>query len=199
MHLSSVTILDEVWHYVAPGGQEELEGLTKFVRDPGTTSTAEEARERIRSWLQARKRAAMVGIPELSAHEQMKVYEKLVRSIEKRYPEFAHRINQMKFSREGRAPTDDFVKQFHSLVDEELRLVEADEMVTKNRKKTSVMEDVNVNAVRAQAPPDQSGPGDSGRESTEKSKKPCRQFQKTGECRFGDKCISVTMCKNLLK
>ena len=44
MHLSSVTILDEVWHYVAPGGQEELEGVTKFVRGPGTTSAAEEAR-----------------------------------------------------------------------------------------------------------------------------------------------------------
>ena len=131
MHLSSVAVLDGVWHYVAPGGQEELEGLTKFVRGPGSASTAEEARERIRLWLQARRRAVMVGIPELSAHEQMKVYEKLVKSIEKRHPEFANRINQMKFSREGRAPTDEFVKQFHALLDEELRLVEADEMVTK--------------------------------------------------------------------
>ena len=53
-----------------------------------------------------------------------------------------------------------------------------------------MMEDVNVNAVRAQSPPDQSGPRDSGRESTEGTKaKPCRQFQKTGECRYGDKCI----------
>ena len=34
VHLSSVAVLDEVWRYVAPGGQEELEGLTKFVRGP---------------------------------------------------------------------------------------------------------------------------------------------------------------------
>ena len=52
------------------------------------------------------------------------------------------------------------------------------------------MEDVNVNAARAQPPPDQSGPRESGRESTEGTKaKPCRQFKKTGACKYGDKCI----------
>ena len=42
--LAVVSILDEVWNYVAPGGQEEVEGLTRYIRNPGTASTAAEAR-----------------------------------------------------------------------------------------------------------------------------------------------------------
>ena len=68
------------------GGQEEVEGLTKFVRDPGDATTAEEAREKIRLWQQARKRAEMMGIPCLSPYEQMSVYQRLIKPIEKKKP-----------------------------------------------------------------------------------------------------------------
>ena len=81
--ISSLNVLDEIWHYVAPGGQEELRGLTKFVRDPGTTTAAEDALKIIRLWMQTRKRATMMGIPELSPHEQMQVMEKLTRDLKK--------------------------------------------------------------------------------------------------------------------
>ena len=40
-----VSILDEVWNYVAPGGQEEVEGLTRYIRNPGTAAPAAAARQ----------------------------------------------------------------------------------------------------------------------------------------------------------
>eukprot|EP00974_Lingulodinium_polyedra_P014594 1412449-Lingulodinium_polyedra.AAC.1 len=92
---SALTVLDEVWHYVAPGGKEELKGLARFVRDPGTANTAEEALKRTRLWMQARKRAVVVGTPELSPHEQMQVLEKLIKNLEKKHEEFTFRLNQI--------------------------------------------------------------------------------------------------------
>ena len=38
-HLTAVSILDEVWNYVAPGGQEEIESLPRYIRNPGTAAT----------------------------------------------------------------------------------------------------------------------------------------------------------------
>ena len=133
-HLTAVSILDEVWNYVAPGGQDEIEGLTKYIRSPGTASTATEARSQIRIWMHARKRAVAMSIPDLSPFEQVKVLENFVNSVEKKRADFAHRIEIMKFSREGRTPTQEFVMQFQSLIEDELRLVEADELVIQNRR-----------------------------------------------------------------
>ena len=52
--------------------------------DEAQARAAEEAREKIRLWLKARKRAEMMGNPCLSPYEQMKVYQKLIRPIEKK-------------------------------------------------------------------------------------------------------------------
>ena len=38
--LTVVSILDEVWNFVAPGGQDDIEGLTKYIRSPGAAATA---------------------------------------------------------------------------------------------------------------------------------------------------------------
>ena len=131
IQLTAVSILDEVWNYVAPGGQEELEGLTRYIRNPGGANTAEEARKAIRMWMQARRRAVVMKIPDLSPLEQMKALDKLIREVEKKHGDFAHRVSQMKYAREGRLPTDEFILQYQSLIEEELRLVESDEMVLK--------------------------------------------------------------------
>ena len=77
--LTAPGILSEVWDYVSPGGQEELEGLTKYIRKPGSAATAEEARKTIRTWMLARKRAVVMSIPDLSPYEQVKVLESLVK------------------------------------------------------------------------------------------------------------------------
>ena len=44
--LTTTSILDEVWNYVAPGGQEEIESLTRYIRKPGSAATATEAIEK---------------------------------------------------------------------------------------------------------------------------------------------------------
>ena len=53
--LTAVGVLDEVWKFVAPGGKEEMEGRTKYIRDPGSAPTAQEAIKKLRIWLQSRK------------------------------------------------------------------------------------------------------------------------------------------------
>ena len=94
-----------------------------------------------------------MSIPDLSPFEQVKVLENFVKSVEKKRADFAHRIEIMKFSREGRTPTQEFVMQFQSLIEDELRLVEADELVIQNRKKTGMNTDeILVNAVNTQGP-----------------------------------------------
>eukprot|EP00974_Lingulodinium_polyedra_P079771 7723752-Lingulodinium_polyedra.AAC.1 len=47
--------------------------------------------------------------------------------------EFAYRVNQVKYAREGRCPTNEFVREFQSFLEEELRMLEADELVAKHR------------------------------------------------------------------
>eukprot|EP00975_Prorocentrum_lima_P070149 12930395-Prorocentrum_lima.AAC.1 len=42
MDRSAIFILDVVWE-VAPGGQHAVQGLIKYVREAGVSSTAEEA------------------------------------------------------------------------------------------------------------------------------------------------------------
>ena len=72
--LTVVSILDEVWNFVAPGGQEEIEGLT--------VATAAEARKIIRTWLLAIRRAVMMSIPDLSPFERMTVLLNLVKGVD---------------------------------------------------------------------------------------------------------------------
>ena len=43
-------------------------------------------------------------------------------------------MNQLKYSRDGRCPTEEFVAEFQRLIEEELRMVEADEQVIASRK-----------------------------------------------------------------
>ena len=77
-------------------------GLTKYIRNPGSANSAVEARKKIRTWRQARTRAVVMGIPDLSPLEQMKALEKLVKEIEKKHIECAHKLAQLKYSREGK-------------------------------------------------------------------------------------------------
>eukprot|EP00975_Prorocentrum_lima_P020783 4370863-Prorocentrum_lima.AAC.1 len=58
-------VLDTVWEDVAPGGQEELQSLTRFVRSPGFANTAEEALKMLSTWRTAQNRGQEVGIPAL--------------------------------------------------------------------------------------------------------------------------------------
>ena len=81
--ITAVAILDEVWNYVAPGCQEDMEGLTKYVRNPGCANTAAEARPHIRTWVLARRRVTVMHIPYLSSIERLKALEKLIEKVEK--------------------------------------------------------------------------------------------------------------------
>ena len=168
-----------------------MEGLTKYIRNPGGANTAEDARNRIRMWMHARRRAVVMKIPDLSPLEQMKALEKLIKEIEKKHGDFAHGVNQMKYAREGRTPTEDFVKQFQDLIEEELRLVEADEMVQKNRKKQGIdAEEVRVN-VAGGVTGGQGAGGQAVNTTPENQTKRgiCFNFQNTGHCRFGERCF----------
>ena len=59
----------------------------------------------------------------------------MIKEVERRHVDFAHRVAVVKHSREGRVPTHKFVDELQSLIEEELRMVEADELVMKNRKR----------------------------------------------------------------
>eukprot|EP00975_Prorocentrum_lima_P014270 3030969-Prorocentrum_lima.AAC.1 len=52
------------------GGQEELQSLTRCVRNPGVASTAEEALNILRTWRTAQKEGQEVGMPALGGNER---------------------------------------------------------------------------------------------------------------------------------
>ena len=55
--ITGLQILDEVWSYVSPGGMEEVKELTNYIRNPGSSNTAEEARDKMRLWRLATKKS----------------------------------------------------------------------------------------------------------------------------------------------
>ena len=88
----------------------------------------------------------------------MRVLENIVKSVEKNRADLAHRVDQLRYSREERSPTPEFVVQLQNLIEEELRLVESDEMVILNRKKDRhAPDEIHVNAVSTQGQPPKGG------------------------------------------
>ena len=61
----------------------------RYIRNPGGASNAEEARERIRLWMQARRRAVSQNLPDLGAIEQVKALENMVKEVERKHVDFA--------------------------------------------------------------------------------------------------------------
>lgn len=171
--ITVLQILDEAWSYVSPGGMEEVKELTNYSRNPGSSNTAEEARDKMRLWRLAKKRAMGMNLPGLSSAENIMVLEKLVKEVEKIHPEFTQRIEQMKYSREAKVPNEEFIRRFTQLIDEKLKMVEADELTKKNRKRAGgVGEDLYVNQTV--------------NETTQTGKKPplCKHFMKHGRCGY---------------
>eukprot|EP00975_Prorocentrum_lima_P068426 12920639-Prorocentrum_lima.AAC.1 len=70
---------------------EALQSLTKFVRDPGVPTTAEEALNMLRIWRTLQKRGQEVGIPALCGNERFTLLVKMISKLEKRHSQFSHR------------------------------------------------------------------------------------------------------------
>ena len=201
--ITCLTILDAVWEYVAPGGQDEQKGLTKYVRNPGVADTAEDAVRMLRHWKAARKRSVKIGISALSGLEFFDGLVAMVSKIEKAHPEFKYRVDQLRYSREGSNPTVTYAEQLESLMMDELKTVAANEATAQNRKAVwtaeneafghAVTREVKgevepiLKQVRTQGetePTPKGGEGDGKR----RPKQVCNFFQKTGKCKYGTDC-----------
>eukprot|EP00974_Lingulodinium_polyedra_P102893 9960410-Lingulodinium_polyedra.AAC.1 len=82
----------------------------------------------------------------------MQAMEKLTRNLEKKHEEFTFRVNQMKYARdarEGRCPTNEYVKEYQTLLGEELRALEADELVAKKRQPKDPTDELHANLLNA--------------------------------------------------
>ena len=84
--------------------------MIRYVRDPGVANTAEEALKILRTWRTAQKRGQEVGVPALGGMERFNLLVKLVSKLEKKHPQFGHRVNTIKYSREARTPTLEVAK-----------------------------------------------------------------------------------------
>ena len=108
----------------------------------------------------------------------MQVLEKLVKNLDKKSEEFAHRVNLMKYAKEGRCPTDEFASEFQKLLEAELRMMEADEMIAKNRKQKSDHDELHaLLGLKIEKEVEEEHDG-----------KICKYFKEHGTCRYGDRC-----------
>ena len=57
----------------------------------------------------------------------------MVKAIEQTHQDFSHRVSLIRYAREGRAPTMEYVDQLRKLIDEELCTAESAELVRTNR------------------------------------------------------------------
>ena len=109
--------------------------LTRLIRNPGSGDTAEEVNQKLKLWDQARKRARALKLPDLSPRGQRNALDGMVRNIEVKHAEFLRRLNKIRCEREADTPTENFVRRFREVIEEDLGIIEANEKLGKDQKK----------------------------------------------------------------
>ena len=89
------------------------------------------------------------GIPKLSALENAGVGGTHTNNVAKQSVEFAYSVNHQIYARAGRNPTGLLLEAPQSLIEEALRMVEADELVERNRRSTDSGYEIHVDVLQS--------------------------------------------------
>ena len=155
-----------------PGGKEEVKSLQQWVRSPPTSQTFDEAFKVLRRWQLAVSRLSTLGLPPLSAHEKLGALDSILQKLEKKSEPLRFKLQALRMAPEIRRPKDAAVQQMLSQVEEEVRILQADERTKFNRQ--GFVETVFRAEVKQASRP-------------VPTKNSC-QFFAQGHCKKGDQC-----------
>ena len=178
-------VLDVVFMYVSPGGVTEASALVQYARNPGVAKSGREAKDMLNEWLIARKRLAVVSMPDLAPMEQVNAMVGIVSEVLKTDSVLQHRFDGMRYSTSARSPSQEDATRIEQFLVAELNFIESNEMVEEGMKDNAWhLQEVpgRINAVL------QGGLGFPKPSPKGEPKKVCTKFLK-GKCTYGSGCF----------
>ena len=168
--VTSQKLLVSLLEVLNPGGKEEVKSLQLWVRSPPTSQNFDEAFKVLRRWQLAVSRLSTLGLPPLSPHEKLGALDSILQKLEKRSEPLRFKLQALRMAPEIRRPQDAAVQNMLAQVEEEVRILQADERTKMNR------QGITETVFRAEA-----------KQAAKPAKKLC-QFFAQGHCKKGDQC-----------
>lgn len=191
--VTSQKLLVSLLEVLNPGGKEEVKSLQLWVRSPPTSQTFDEAFNVLRRWQLAVSRLSTLGLPPLSPHEKLSAMDGILQKLERKSEALRFKLQALRMAPEIRRPQDAAVQRMLAQVEEEVRILQADERTKFNRQGT--LETVFRAEAKAAARP--AAPGfcqffargncKKGDQCAFSHLSPCRFFV-LGSCKHGDAC-----------
>ena len=166
--VTSQKLLVSLLEVLNPGGKEEVKSLQLWVR---SSQTFDEAFNVLRRWQLAVSRLSTLGLPPLSPHEKLSAMDGILQKLERKSEALRFKLQALRMAPEIRRPQDAAVQRMLAQVEEEVRILQADERTKFNRQGT--LETVFRAEAKAAARP--AAPG-------------FCQFFARGNCKKGDQC-----------
>ena len=188
-NIPCANILDVAFLHVSPGGMTEAAALVQYVRNPGNARNGREAKDMMNEWIVARKRLAVVNMPDLAPMEQVNAMVGIIKNVLATDQVLDHRFANLRYSTTARSPTLDDAKRIELFLLTELNVIESNEMVEEGMKESSWhLQTVpgQINAVQGDRETSLA-PESGGAGSKVIQKRLCYQFAQ-GKCKFGSKC-----------
>ena len=191
--VTSQKLLVSLLEVLNPGGKEEVKSLQQWVRSPPTSQTFDEAFKVLRRWQLAVSRLSTLGLPPLSPHEKLSAMDGILQKLERKSEVLRFKLQALRMAPEIRRPQDAAVQSMLAQVEEEVRILQADERTKFNRQGT--LETVFRAEAKAAAKPAAPsfcqffarGNCKKGDQCAFSHLSPCRLYA-LGSCRHGDAC-----------
>ena len=134
--VTSQKLLVSLLEVLNPGGKEEVKSLQLWVRSPPTSQTFDEAFNVLRRWQLAVSRLSTLGLPPLSPHEKLSAMDGILQKLERKSEALRFKLQALRMAPEIRRPQDAAVQRMLAQVEEEVRILQADERTKFNRQGT---------------------------------------------------------------
>ena len=132
--IQALELLEGILEQQQPGGPQEMKSLQGFIRHMDPAPTAREAQESLRRWKLARTRAGTLGLPGIAPYEELQALSSLVKTLERRSDTFRTLLGLLRTRPEIIRPTPEGVSKMVQLVEQQLQILCAEEVVRRNRK-----------------------------------------------------------------
>ncbi|CAE7371500.1 RE1 [Symbiodinium natans] len=139
--LSTLLLLESVIERFSPGGTSEMTSLLQYQRCLPTANSYKELLEILRKFDLARTRTTYLQLPGLPAHEVIKSLDGLTRTLERKNPALAMRLNLIRMTPEVMVPSETGVQRMLTTLVQEGRRLQAEDEISKSKSNQVYIED----------------------------------------------------------
>ncbi|CAE7540631.1 RE1 [Symbiodinium natans] len=131
--LSTLLLLESVIERFSPGGTSEMTSLLQYQRCLPTANSYKELLKILRKFDLARTRTTYLQLPGLPAHEVIKSLDGLTRTLERKNPALAMRLNLIRMTPEVMVPSETGVQRMLTTLVQEGRRLQAEDEISKSK------------------------------------------------------------------